>query len=176
MVKRNVITDACVYIGVNNDLFGRATKAVPPDIKHGEVTLKDLGGIGELSLSNGKLDGALETEIVLNSYYKDVFEQIANPFGAINMKICSNVMQFESDEVSDNTGLTLFMRGRSSEFKTLGELNEHDNMNYPMKFKCSMVRLVDNGKELYYIDIPNNIWKINGVDIRKDIIKNLGLS
>lgn len=176
MVKRNVITDACVYIGVNNDLFGRATKAVPPTIKFGEVNLKDLASMGELSLSNGKIDGALETEIVLNSYYKDVFEQISNPFEAVNMKICSNVMQFENDAVSDNTGLTLFMRGKSSEFPVLGELNEHDNMNYSMKFKCSMVRLIDNGKELYYIDIPNNIWKIKGIDIRKDIIKNLGLS
>lgn len=175
MVQRNVITDACVYIGANNDFFGRASKAVPPVIKHGEVELNDLGSMGTLTLSNGKIDGALETKITLNSYYKDAFQRIANPFAAVDLKICSNIMQYENGEVADNTGLTLFMRGKSSEFPILGEMNEHDSMSYEMTFKCPMVRLVDNGKELYYIDIENNIWFVDGVDIRKEIMKNLGL-
>lgn len=176
MVQRNVISDACIYIGANNDCFGRATKITPPTIKHGEVELNDLGSMGTLKLANGKIDGALETKITLNSFYKDIFQKISNPFGSVDLKLCSNVMQFENDEVTANTGLTLYMRGKSSEFPLLGEMNEHDNMNYEMTFNCSMVRLVDNGKELYYIDILNNIWIVNGVDIRKDIIKNLGLA
>lgn len=176
MVKRNVITDACLYIGVNNDCFGRASKVTPPTIKHGKVTLKDLATMGELSLSNGKIEGTLETKVTLNSFYEDVFNKISNPFKAVDLKICSNVMEFENDDVTSNTGMTLFMRGRSDEFGLLGELNEHDNMNHEITFHCSMVRLVKNGKELYYIDIANNIWIVNGIDIRKDIIKNLGLS
>lgn len=176
MGKRNVITDACVYIGANNDYFGRAKKVVPPRIKHGEIEDKSIGLLASLFLANGKIDGALETKITLNSFYQDAFLSVANPFSSVSLKICSNLMRFENDEVIDNTGLTLFMRGKSDEFGLLGEFNEHDNMDYELTFKCSMARLIDNGKELYYIDIPNNIWKVNGVDIRKDIIKNLGLS
>lgn len=173
-VNRNIFTDSCVYIG-NNDCFGRANSVTPPTIKHSKIELKDLGTIGAIKLANGKIE-AIETTINLNCFYPDVFKKVANPFSSVDLKVYSSFMEYENDSAVDNIGSKLFMRGTSQEFGLLGEMKEQDNMSYEMKFDLTMARLVHNGKELYYIDIPNNIWLVNGVDVRKDILKNLGLA
>lgn len=172
--NKRVFTDSCLYIGTNNDLFGRATSITPPSIKNKKVELSDLGSIGEIKLSNGKIE-AIETTITLNSFYPDVFAKIANPFRAVELKAYENFVEYENEDAVENIGSKLFMRGTSQEFGLLGEMSEHDNMSYEMKFDLTMARLIDNGKELYYIDIPNNVFIVNGVDVREDILKNLGL-
>lgn len=172
-VTRNVFTDACVYIGTN-DCLGRANSVTPPTITHSTVELKDLGTVGAIKLSNGKIE-ALEATINLNSFYSDIFKKIANPFDAVDIKVYSNYVQYENDTAAENIGSKLFLRGTSQEFGLLGEQKEHDNMEYEMKFDVTMARLVYNGSELYYVDIPNNIWIVNGVDIRSSVLTNLGL-
>lgn len=172
-VKRNLFTDCCVYIG-SNDCFGRANSVSAPVIKNSKIELKDLGSIGAIKLSNGKID-AIESTINLNCFYEDVFKKIANPFSAVDIKVYGNFMEYENDSAVDNISSKLFMRGTSQEFGLLGDMKEHDNMEYEMKFDLTMARLVYKGKELYYIDIPNNIWIVNGVDVRRNILKNLGL-
>ena len=172
--NRNVFTDACIYIG-GNDCFGKASKVTPPSIKYGKHEIKDLGTIGAMNLPNGKINDALECTITLNSFYPDIFKKIANPFKAVDLKVYSNFTEFENDDATGNVGTKLFLRGSSQEFGLLGEQNQHDNMDYEMKFDLTMARLVVDNKELYYIDIPNNVFIIDGVDVRKDIVKNLGL-
>lgn len=173
MADRNLFTDACVYIG-GNECFGRANSVTPPTIKHTKIELKDLGTVGAIKLANGKIE-AIETTVNLNCFYADIFSKIADPFSAVDIKLYSNFMEYENDTAKDNVCSKLFMRGTSQEFGLLGEMKEHDNMNYEMKFDLTMARLVYKGKELYYIDIPNNIWIVNGKDIREKILKNLGL-
>lgn len=172
-VNRNVFTDSCIYIN-SNDCFGRANSVTPPVIKNTKIELKDLGTVGAIKLSNGKVE-ALEATINLNCFYSDIFKEIANPFDAVSIKVYSNFVEYVNDAADSNVGSKLFMRGTSQEFGLLGEAKEHDNMTYEMKFDLTMARLVHNGSELYYIDIPNNIWVVNGVDIRSDILENLGL-
>ena len=171
--NRNIFTDANLYVG-DLGCFGRANSITPPPIKNKKNELNDLGSIGAIKLSNGKIE-ALEATIKLNCFYPDIFRKIANPFAAVDLKAYANFMEYENDSAKDNIGAKLFMRGTSSEFALLGEMKEHDNMDYEMKFDLTMARLVYNGVEEYYIDIPNNIYIIGGIDVRADIMKNLGL-
>lgn len=172
-INRNVFTDCCLYIG-SNELFGKAKSIEPPTIQNKKVELSDLGSLGTIKLFNGKIE-AMETTITLNSFYREVFEKIANPYKAVDIKAYGNFTEYENDTATENFGTKLFLRGTSQEFPLLGTMSEHDNMEYEMKFDLTMARLVQDNKELYYIDIPNNIYIVGGVDIRSDILRNLGL-
>lgn len=171
--KRNIMIDANAYLG-DNSLFGKFTTFETPKIKNTTIDVKDLGSIGTYKLPTGKIE-ALESKAILNSFYPDIFAEIANPYKAIDITLYSNIQNYTNDTVTSNQGTKLFIRGTSAEFPLLGDFKEHENLNTELKFNISAARLVVDGKELYNIDIPNNIFIVNGVDIREQINANLGL-
>ncbi|MDD3236808.1 MAG: phage major tail tube protein [Candidatus Gastranaerophilales bacterium] len=171
--KRNMLVDACIYVGANNCL-GIASSVTSPVIKHKTIDVNDLGSCGSYKLNTGKVE-AMTTKITLNSFYEEIFAQIANPCEAVEIAIYGDLMEYTGDKVTSHKGVKLFIRGTSEEFGLLGELKDHENMNYDMNFNLTMARLVVGGKERYHIDIPNNIHKVNGIDVRAEINKNLGI-
>lgn len=172
-MKRNVIIDANAYIG-DNLLFGKFSAFEMPVIKNTTIDCKDLGSSGTYKLPTGKIE-ALEAKATLNSFYSDVFATIANPYTAVDMTIYSNVQNYTNDTVTSNQSVKLFLRGTSAQFPLLGNFKEHENINTELTFNLSAARLVVDGVELYNIDIPNNIFVVNGVDIRAQVNANLGL-
>lgn len=173
MATTKVITDSLLYIG-GGDCFGRAKKVTPPKITYGSVEIKDIASMGTLILNNGKVD-PLTCDITLNSFYPEVFAKIANPFQAVDLKIYNNSFEYQNDTKTGSQSIKLFMRGSSKEFGLLGEINEHDNMEYDMSFNVSMAQLIVGGRELYHIDFTNQIFIVDGVDVRSEILGNLGL-
>lgn len=173
-LKQRILTDAIIYIGQNSTL-GTAKEVTVPQVKPVFVERKNLGGVGTQYLPNGKVD-IDDVKVVLNSFYSDIFETIANPFGAVSLKITANSMKFANGEVDTHESVELYIRGRSNEFGLLADMKEHDDSDYPMNFHLSKVRLVVGGKEKYHVDFDNNVYIVNGVDVRAEINKNLGLA
>ena len=68
------------------------------------------------------------------------------------------------------------MRGTCSKFQLLGEMKAQENIEFPMEFNNTAVKKTIDGKDIYEIDIPNYIYKVNGVDLLAKTKKNLGLS
>ena len=149
------ITDSLIYVE-GGDCFGKAKKVTPPKITCGGVEIKDPASLGTLILNNGKID-PLTCDITLNSFYPEIFAKIANPFQAVNLKIYNNIAEYQNDTKIGNQSIKLFMRGTSKEFGLLGEINEHDNMEHEMSFNVSMAQLIVGGRELFHVDITNNI-------------------
>lgn len=174
MFNQYVLTDAVVYLD-NNCTLGVAKKVTTPKITPGSITRKTLAGVGEETLNNCKVTVG-ELQLTLNSFIPEIFATIADPCSAISLKIFANAMEFADGTPTGNKAIELYIRGTSKEFETLGEINEHDDVDYPMTFACNKVRLVADNKELYNIDISNHQYIVNGVDIRKEIVKNLGLT
>jgi P2 family phage contractile tail tube protein len=168
-----VITDSLLYVE-GGDCFGKAKKITPPKITYGGVEIKDISSIGTLTLNNGKIE-PLTCEITLNSFYPEIFAKTANPYKAVNLKIYSNSFEYQNDTKTGSESIKLFMRCSPKEFGLLGEINEQDNMEYDMSFNVSMAQLIVGGRELYHIDFTNQIFVVDGVDIRGEILANLGL-
>lgn len=172
--KQRVMTDAVIYVG-QNSTFGIAKEVTVPQVKPVFLERKPVGGVGTQYLPNGKLD-IDDLKVVLNSFYPDVFKEISNPFDAVSLKITANSMKFANGTVASHEPVELYIRGFSNEFGLLADMKEHDDSDYPMTFHLAKVRLIVGNKELYHVDFDNDVYIVNGVDVRADINKNLGLT
>lgn len=168
-----VLTDATAFIDTIGT-FGRATEVVVPTIKPIKEERKSIDGVGTQKLPTGKveIDAA---KVTLNCFYPELFSKFTNPYESVTVKFYGNLMKFENGSKVCNDKASLFMTCSASEFKALCDKKEHDSTSYELNLDPSSVRLVYKNQELLNIDIDNNIYEVNGVDIRRDILKNLGI-
>lgn len=174
MSEQFVLTDATFFLdGVGT--FGKATEVSVPTIKPQKVERKSIDGVGTLKLPTGKVE--LDTfKANLNCFYPEIFKKIANPFKSVSVIVYGNLMGFSNGSQNSNNKASLFMTCSAAEYKALCDKKEHDDTTYELNFDPSSSRLVYNNEELQNIDLDNNIYKVNGEDIRKDILKNLGIT
>ena len=165
-----ILTQSTIYIGEN--LFGKASKITAPEIEIDTEEFK--AGIGKYNLPKGI--NAMSCNVELNGFYKDVFKKISNPFSEINMTIYGSLDTYTNETLSSNEQAKLVLRGSSQKFALLGELEQQENITYPIDFSVSMAALYIGGAELYYIDIPNLIYRKDGADLLAHIKKNLALN
>lgn len=165
-----VLTKATIYLGKN--LFGTASKIVAPEID--AETTEQKNGFGAYNLPIGIK--AMTSSITLTGFDVDVFNKISNPLAEINMTIYASLDEFNNETLSNSKPVKLVMRGSSQKFSLLGELEQQKNIEYPVDFNISAAKLFINNQEKYNIDIPNLIWKVNGVDLMAKVKKNLALS
>lgn len=173
-LKTRIMSDCIVYIGDNNTL-GTASEVTPPIVKPVYVDRQKLYGVGTESLPNGKVE-VDDAKISMFSFYEQVLRNIANPFKAVNLKVTGNLMEFENGEVVSNKAADLYIRGRSTEFGLLCEAKGHDDSTSTLNFKVSKARLVVDNEEIIHVDIENDVYIVDGIDIRAEIKKNLGLA
>lgn len=164
-----ILTKSTIYLGEN--LFGKASKITAPDIDHETLEIKNALGTYNVNTAIK----AMTTSVTLNGFYKSVFDKIANPLSEINMTIYGSLDTFNNETLTKSEQAKLIIRGSSQKFSLLGELEQQNNIDYSIDFNCSSARLFVGNIEKYYIDIPNMIWKIGGVDILAKIKKNLAL-
>ena len=167
-----ILKDATVYLGEN--LFGKASKATAPDIDMEQIAIKAMGGIGEFNLNGGVK--AMTSSVTITGFDKDVFAKIADPYSEISFMILGSIKKYENETLVDELPAKLAIRGSSQKFSLLGELEAQENIEYPIDFNVSAATLTVNGKQLYDIDMINNIWIVNGVDRLAKTKRNLGLS
>lgn len=103
--KQRILTDAIIYIGQNSTL-GIAKEVTVPRVKPVSVDRKHLSGVGTQKLPNGKVD-IDDVKIVLDSFYPEVFDSIANPFDAVNLKITANSTKFANGAVDSHEPVEL---------------------------------------------------------------------
>lgn len=167
-----ILKDSTVYLGKN--LFGVASKATAPEIDMETINIKTLGSIGEYNLNGGVK--AMTSSLTITGFDKEVFSKVANPYAEINLMILGSIKKFENENLVDELPAKLSIRGSSQKFSLLGELEAQSNIEQNIDFNVSAARLTINKKEIYNIDVINNIWIVNGVDLLAKMRKNLGLS
>ncbi len=165
----NIQTRFNVYLGKN--LFGVASKFQGPDIESATVEIKN--GIGTYNLPVGI--NAMSASLTLISFDKDVFSKVANPFAEINFTVYQSLDSFSNENLTKSESVKVVLRGSSSKFPLLGELEQQTNVEETLEFNISSAKKYIGSKEIYHVDIPNLIWKVNGVDLSAQLKKNLGL-
>lgn len=173
MSKQYILTDATFFIdGVGT--FGQATSVEVPVIKPVKTDHKPIDGVGTQKLPTGKFE--LDTfKATLNCFYPDVFTAVANPFNSVLIQVYGNLMGFSNGSQDGNEQAVLTMKCSAAEYKALCDKAEHDAPTWDLTFDPSSVSLIFNNKELIDIDLDNNEVSVGGVDLRADILKNLGI-
>lgn len=165
-----ILTNSTIYIGEN--LFGKASKVTAPEIEIDTEELKV--GYGKYNLPKGI--NAMTCNVELTGFYKDVFKKISNPFGEINMTIYGSLDTYTNENLSSSEQVKLVIRGASQKFGLLGELEQQENITQTIDFSVSAATLYVGKTELYSIDVPNLIYRKDGIDLLAHIRKNLALN
>ena len=165
-----ILSNSTIYIGKN--LFGKASTVTCPDIDI--KTIEQQIGYGTMELPVGV--NALKTSVTITGFDKDVFSKISNPFQEINMTVYGSIDEYTNETLSSSKQAKLVLRGASQKFGLLGELKQQENIEYPIDFNVSAAKLYIDGKEMFAIDVPNLIWRKDGIDLLATIKRNLALN
>ena len=159
-MKINKLTNANVYMnGVN--LLGRAEEIQLPQIKHKMAEHKALGMVGSAEFFAG-ID-KLECKIKWNALYPEVLMTASNPFLSTMIQVRASL----------EAPATAFLIGTFKEFP-LGTLKPHENAEYETTMSVTYAKLIVDGIEIFEIDVLENIYKVNVIDMLSQFKKNTG--
>ena len=166
-IQLNRITNANIYVD-GNCLLGRAEEIKLPDISMIMAEHKALGMVGKIELPAGfdKLEG----EIKWNSYYRDVFMKMNDPYTMTQLQIRSSVETYGSLGRMQQVPLVTFL---SVMFKKnpMGTFKQNDNAEFSSSFACYYIKQQLAGEDMLELDVLANIYKVGGVD-QLDIYRN----
>lgn len=169
-IKINRLTNANIYMDGNN-LLGRAEEINLPMIKHKMVEHKALGMIGTAEFFSG-ID-KLESKIKWNSLYPEVLQKAANPFKTVQLQARASLETYNSLGKLAEVPAIAYLSGTFKEFP-LGNIKAGDNAEYETTMSVNYAKLIVNGTEIFEIDILENIYKVDGIDIMQNYRNNIG--
>lgn len=172
--KRNVITDGLLYIN-GTHLLAKVKEFEPPEITQKMAEAEDIGSLGKYKLPILKVD-ELTSKITLNSFYSEVFQNIVNPMLPLNLSLHYASAQYENQAITGYKTGRIVLRSTVEKFKLFCDMKGQEPSDYPIELNHTMVSHTCGGKELYYIDIPNRIMRIGGVDMLAAVNSALGLT
>lgn len=165
------IRDANVYVN-GTSTHGYATEATLPNVDYSKTEYKTLGLNGVLKLFNGF--NAMEATIKWSSADNDVAMACLDPFKPVNLMIRSSRDVYEGGALSDQQPVIFYVKGTASGMN-LGTLKSKEDNETETKLDLTYFKWVQNGEELIELDVANNIFVVNGVDLLATYRENLGL-
>lgn len=172
--KRNVIVDGVAYLNGAHQL-GKIKEFEPPEIVQKMAECEDLGSLGKYKIPILKID-ELSTKVVFNSFYASIFESFANPMGVNILALQYSAYEYENQAMTGIKQGRLIMRTTAEKLKVLCDLKGQEPGDYPIELNCSMLSHTFGGKEKYYLDIPNRIYRVGGIDLLAGVNSALGLT
>lgn len=169
-IKINRLTNANVYMDGNN-LLGRAEEVQLPQIKHKMADHKALGMTGSAEFFSG-ID-KLECKIKWNSLYPEVMKKAANPFIAVQIQVRASLETYNSMGRLAEVPAIAYLSGTFKEFP-LGNIKPQENAEYETTMSVNYAKLVVAGEEIFEIDVLENIYKVDGVDVLATYRINIG--
>ena len=166
----NKIIEANAYIDGNTQA-GTVTEVKFPTLEFDMQEMDALGMVIAASLP-GKLK-ELEGEITWNSVYPEVEKRVLNPFKGLALQLRSNIRRYGSNGLIEELPMVTFINIMTYS-NELGELNMKDAQKRPVKYKVNSLRQVVAGRETLYVDLWNNIYKVDGEDIFAKMRQNIG--
>lgn len=169
-IKINRLTNANIYMDGNN-LLGRAEEIQLPQIKHKMADHKALGMVGSAEFFAG-ID-KLECKIKWNSLYTEVIKKAANPFTAVQIQARASLETYNNMGKLSEVPAIAYISGTFKEFP-LGNLKPQENAEYETTISVNYAKLIVDGEEIFEIDVLENIYKVDGIDILMVYRNNTG--
>lgn len=166
-IQLNRVTNANIYVD-GNCLLGKAEEIKLPDITTVMSEHKALGMVGKIELPSGfeKMEG----EIKWNSFYRDVWLKMNNPYSMVQLQVRSSVETYGAMGRMQQQPLVTFL---SVMFKKnpMGTFKQNDNAEFSSSFACYYIKQQLAGEDMLELDVLANIYKVGGVD-QLDIYRN----
>lgn len=168
-IEINKVTNARVYIN-GTDFIAKAEEVDLPKVKFKTTETKGLALIGETDLPT-VLD-KLEARIKFNSIYPDFVAYASDPFKVHTIIIKAPVGVY-TQEGTQFKPLKAEIRGVFKEFD-VGKMKKGDSAEAEASIAVHYFKLEFDNREIYEVDVLNNILKIEGKDVLAEYRAALG--
>lgn len=169
-ISINQIVNGNVYINGNSQM-GRANEVKIPDIEFEKVSHKGLGLHGEIKLPAGT--NAIEAEISWDSFYPEVRALLLNPYKNSQLMIRSNLQVFDSRGLAAEEPMVTMMNVSASKIGGTAQKNK-ENSEFGDTVDVYSIKQTVAGKEILFIDVLANIYRVNGQDVLQKYRTNIG--
>ncbi|MFZ4546724.1 MAG: phage major tail tube protein [Bacteroidales bacterium] len=165
------IRDANVYVGAEST-HGFASEITLPDIEASMSEYKALGMVGTKELFQGF--GKMESAIKWNAPSEAILKACSDPRKSVDLMVRTSREVYENGSVAREEPVIYYLKGVSKNFNA-GSFKPKDDTETETKFAVSYFKMIQNGNEIYELDVDNNIFKIGGSDQLANYRANLGL-
>lgn len=173
MIKTNKVTNCAVYID-GESFIGQAEEITCPEVAPKMIDHKALGSIGETELPSTSI-AKMSSKIKWNAPYLGAMKKMHDPFTAIRLQVRANMDVFEGSTRSGQIPVIIKMTGTPKKAGGLG-FKPHDNVEREDELNVTAYTLIIDGEEIIHVDVLNNIWRVNGVDMLSAYRANIGQS
>lgn len=165
------ITDANVYLD-GTSFLGKAQEVSLPDLKFQMSAHNALGMFGKIELPSGL--EALEATIKMNGIYAEFQKLLADPYTSRTLVVYANQETWTGGGRTAQEQVVITMVG-TSKSTPLGSFKQHEPADASGVFAITAAKLEIAGATIFDVDVLNNIFKVNGVDLLADYRANLAL-
>lgn len=159
-ITLNTLNNANLYID-GNSLLGQAEEFKLPVVKFKMAEHKAVGMIGTIKLPSGF--DALEGEVKWNSFYKDVWGKLLDPYTAIQLQARGSLETYNSQGRQAQVPYVVFLTGSFYEVPP-GDFKQNDKAEFQSKFFATYMKQTVDGNDVLEVDVMANIYKVNGTD------------
>lgn len=169
-IEINRITNANIYID-GSSLLGRAEEITLPNIKTKLAEHKALGMVGTMEFFAGL--EKMEAKIKWASLYPDVMKKAANPSKTVQLQARASMETYTGQGRTAQVPVVVMLTAAFKSFP-LGSFKQHDNAEYETELTVYYAKLIVDGKDIFEVDVLENIYKVDGVDILAEYRANIG--
>ena len=169
-VQINQIVNANIYMD-GNSLLGKAKEFKLSDIEFEQIEHKGLGMHGTIKLPAGM--NAIESEVIWDSFYPEVRAKAYNPYKNVQLMARSNLQVFDARGLAAEVPMITIMNVAFSK-TTGGSLKNKEATEHSDTFQVYSIKQMVDGKEILFIDVFANIYRVNGQDVLQKYRTNIG--
>ena len=151
--------------------MGKAKEFKLPDLDFEFIEHKGLGLHGTVELPSGL--NAMEGEVIWDSFYPEVRTRAYNPYKNVQLMARSNLQVFDSRGLAAEEPLVTIMNVSFNK-TTGGSLKNKEATEHSDTFKIYSVKQTLAGKEILFVDVLANIYRVNGQDVLQKYRTNIG--
>jgi len=170
-ISVNRVTQANIYLTGTGSLLGRAEEVSLPDVKAKMSEHKAIGMVGSLELPSG-ID-KMEMKIKWNAIYPDTMKKFNDIFTARKLQIRGSVESYTAEGRTAQVPAKCFVTVLPKNIP-LGSFKQHDNVELEQMFTVTYFKLEVGGDPITEVDVLNNIYRVDGVDLLATFRANLG--
>lgn len=164
------LTNMNVYIDGANFL-GRAGELTLPNIKDVMAEHKGLGMFGKTQVPSG-ID-TMEATIKWVAPSKEAMRAFADPRVAPTLQFRGSLETHNGGGLASEVPVVIDLVGRRME-RNLGSAKKNEAVEPETKLTLTYFKLTVDGEEIEEIDVLENIYKVDGVDILATYRRNIG--
>lgn len=171
MIQVRKVFNANIYTDGTNNHVGRASEIKLPELQVQTQEHKALGMIGTLELPSGL--GALAMSVKWAGFYDEPL-LLSNPFESHKWQVRGNAEVYGPGGRTEQVPVVVHVTC-SSKKASLGTYKPQESSEYDDEFAVTYLKVLSGTRELIEVDVYENIWKVDGVDVLEQLRANLGV-